>query len=173
MAIHEHDREDLLRDGHQMPSRGQCSIDGEVVLCGFRTGNQLSLYCGQDPVFQFNDQQQLRRVFLEGRKFAAENGELLELKRSRKGGRVVLIRDAVDPETLASIMNSLRHWIELIQNALESAPQAWRIATADAGTREQSGHTSLHEETRLFHARLSDWIATLPDHPPIALSANA
>lgn len=156
-----------------MPSRGQCTIDGEVVLCGFRAGNQLSLYCGQDPVFQFNAQHELRRIFFQGRKFAAESGELVELKQSKKGGRVVLLRDAVDSATCATIMGSLRHWIELIQNALESSPQAWRIATANAGTAESKGRESSLEQTTLFRARLSQWLATLPNHPPLALSANA
>lgn len=156
-----------------MPSRGQCTIDGEIVLCGFRIGNQVSLYCGQDPVFQFNHQHELRRVFFQGRKFAAESGALVELKRSKKGGRVVFLRDAVDSATCATIMGSLRHWIELIQNALVSSPQAWRIATTDAGAVESEGRGSIQDQTNLFRARLSQWLADFPNHPPIALSPNA
>ena len=61
MALEERDREDLLRDGRLMPLRGECLIDGVKVVLGFRSQGQLSLYCGPDPVFQFNAARELRR----------------------------------------------------------------------------------------------------------------
>jgi hypothetical protein len=70
MALEEQDREDLLRDGRAMPLRGECTLSGSQVVIGFRSAGQLSLYCGPDPVFQFNAEQKLRRAFFQGRRFA-------------------------------------------------------------------------------------------------------
>mgnify|MGYP003681535513 CR=1 FL=1 len=79
MAKQEQDREDLLRDGHQMSIRGETIINGIVVTIGFRSLGQLSMYCGADPVFQFNADHQLRRVFFEGERIAADAGRLVLL----------------------------------------------------------------------------------------------
>ena len=158
MAVHEHDREDLLRDGRQMPARGECVIEGTTVLCGFRDGGQLSLYCGPDPVFQFNSNRELRRVYYDGRRFAAQRGQLAELTRERRGGRVEFVSKTVDAETCSIIMLSLWRWITRIQDALESRPDEWRAA---------------NDEASVLRQRLTDWIQSLPTDLPIALSPNA
>ena len=71
MAIEERDREDLLRDGSAMLVRGEVVSDELELLIGFRAENQGSLYCGPERVFQFDVQGRIRRVFFDGRKFAA------------------------------------------------------------------------------------------------------
>lgn len=79
MAKQTHDREDLMRDGTQMPIRGLIVIDQQEVFVGFRTGGQASLYWDQDPVFQFDAEGSLRRAFVDSVRYLAANGKLQSL----------------------------------------------------------------------------------------------
>ncbi|MDA8745017.1 hypothetical protein N9N28_10330 [Rubripirellula amarantea] len=82
MAKHTSERENLLRDATAMPLRGQAIIAGSEVFVGFRVGGEMSLYWDQDPVFQFNSQFQLRRAYVDGRRYAAQNGQICLIKRA-------------------------------------------------------------------------------------------
>ena len=93
MAIEENDRENLLRDAKMMPVRGETQIDGHTIVIGFRSDSQASLYCDADPVFQFNANNQLRRVYFHGERYAAEQGVLIKLTRESQGGKVVFHRE--------------------------------------------------------------------------------
>jgi hypothetical protein len=147
MAIEEHDREDLLRDGRTMPVRGQCTIDGTEVMVGFRALGQASLYCGADPVFQFNAQNQLRRVYFRGEKLAAHGGKLERLTRDRQGGKIRLQALPIDPAQQAEIIAELTAWrqkltmevaanwrvIEPAPNEFQQRLQQWLAITSPAG----------------------------------------
>ena len=131
MAIEEHDREDLLRDGRMMPLRGECLINGATVVAGLRSQGQLSLYCGPDPVFQFNADRELRRVFFQGRRFAAKNGCLVELTRENRGGKVEFASARVDPKMQTIILSSMKDWLRLIRDQAQSNPTGWRVIDGD------------------------------------------
>ena len=92
MARETHDREDLFRDGTQMPIRGRIDLDGTEIVIGFRKCGSASLYWDQDPVFQFNALHQLRRVYFRGIRYAAENGVLNQLGQSRTAVRITTYR---------------------------------------------------------------------------------
>ena len=155
MAIEEHDREDLLGEGRNMPWRGQCTIDGVRVLAGFRDHGQVSLFCGADPVFQFNRQRELRRVFFCGVRFRAENGRLISMTRTSRGGKVDFDSQPIDPRIETAMLDSLRFWLSKIREANDSC--AWQVEG---------------ESARQFQSRLSDWLAGLPNPVVIAAVAN-
>jgi hypothetical protein len=127
MAIEERDREDLLRDGKMMPLRGETKIDGKAVVVGFRKGVQMSLYCGADPVFQFNADHQLRRVFFDGQRYAAQNGKLVLLIRETIGGRVTFAKHSVSAERESEIKKKLSSWFLRIRQATETSASTWHI----------------------------------------------
>ncbi len=158
MALEEQDREDLLRDGRMMPLRGECVINGVTVVAGFRNRGQLSLYCGPDPVFQFNAERQLRRVYFQARRFAAENGYLAELTREKRGGKVEFDSKQVDPQTQMIILSCLSDWLCLIRDAVRSNQTDWRIV---------DGNLSI------FKARLLDWFNQVSTVVQIASAPNA
>ncbi len=158
MALEEHDREDLLRDGRNMPLRGECVVDGVVVVIGFRREGQVSLYCGPDPVFQFNSKRQLRRVFLDGRRFAARSGGLVELTRETRGGRVQFCSTPLDGPTRAKLLSALNDWLRKIHESVDADDGRWRTAE-DCETP--------------FKQRLREWFEELPVVPVIAASPNA
>lgn len=157
MAIHEHDREDLIRDGHTMTFRGELDADGVTVLVGFRPQGQLSLYIGADPVFQFNSHGQLRRVYFQGRRFSAERGNLVELIRDSVGGKVQLNRRQIDEDTLSLLRSSALNWIEKIGK---------RIGNPDSLARVTG------EESIPFRERVTRWIDEHGQSLTIADSPN-
>ena len=146
MAKQEQDREDLLRDGHQMSIRGETIINGIVVTIGFRSLGQLSMYCGADPVFQFNADHQLRRVFFEGERIAADAGRLVLLQRPTRGGKVQFQAIDVPSAKRDAIVTSLDHWVAELR--LAAANEAvWRVA---------------NEENDVFIRQLRIWLTKLP-----------
>ena len=125
MAINENDREDLLRDAKMMPIRGETQIDENMIVIGFRSDGQLSLYCDADPVFQFNAEKELRRVYYNGVRYAAEQGVLVELTRNSQGGKVAFNRQAVSAEIASEIMQVLT---TLLSKIAQSAMAVWKTA---------------------------------------------
>lgn len=158
MALDEHDREDLIREGTAMADRGECVIDNTVVVIGFRSRGQVSLFCGTDPVFQFNERNQWRRTFWMGRRFAAENGRMVELIRPDRGGKVTLTTVMVDDGTHDQITQSLTHWLNAIGQAIANDSVEFRIEGADCGS---------------FRQRVEKWRAKLQTPIVIADSPNA
>lgn len=157
MARQEQDREDLLRDGKQMRLRAECTIDDVVVVIGFRPEGQVSVYVGADPVFQFNRALELRRVFLNGKRYAAIQGKLCELTRSESSDRVRFSSQAILAEVEGEIRAALEFNVGQIQLALESPGTAWRLAGGDFLD---------------FRKRLSDWLAIVLDNFKIAETPN-
>ena len=156
MAIQEHDREDLLGEGRNMPWRGQSAIDGVQVVIGFRDHGQASLFCGFDPVFQFNRQRELRRVFFRAIRYRAENGRLISMTRDSRGGQVGFVSQPIDPGIEVALLDSLRSWLSRVREAIDS--DSWQVKG---------------ETVRQFQSRLSDWFADLPDPVVIAAAPNA
>ena len=157
MAIEEHDREDLLRDGRAMPIRGELNSDDVELLIGFRPRNQASLYCGPDRVFQFDASGKIRRVFFDGRKFAADDGVLVEVKRESRGGRVELIRRQVDDQAHATIVSAADAAVRQTLLMIDGDQPSWRIIGATESE---------------FRDHVGQWIQLVSDPPEIALSAG-
>ena len=156
MAINEHDREDLLGEGRNLPWRGECFVDGTKLVVGFRSLGQASFFCGADPVFQFNDQHELRRAYERGVRYRAENGRLVSMTRPSRGGKLTFQTRVIDPDQEARLMGTLQEWLVRIQQAIECG--VWRVEG---------------ESVESFLARLRSWFAALSDTPAIAQRPNA
>lgn len=157
MAKQEQDREDLLRDGRQMAIRGETTMNDTVVTIGFRDAGQMSLYCGPDPVFQFNAGQQLRRVFFEGERYAADARHLVRLDRAARGGKVQFVAKHVSEDRYAAIIESLDRWIGDLRLVVTQGHAEWRVAD---------------QQEAAFHQQLSRWLDAMPQPIEIADSPN-
>ena len=157
MARQEQNREDLLRDGKRMRLRAECTIDDVVVVIGFRSEGQVSVYVGADPVFQFNSSSELRRVFLNGKRYAAIQGRLCELTRPGSSERVRFSPRAILAKVEAEITVALESNLAQVQRALGSPETVWRLVGGDFLD---------------FQKRLSDWIASVLDNLKIAETPN-
>ena len=113
MARHESDREDILREATALVERAELLIPGESepVVIGFRSGGAASIFFGGDPVYQFNSQGELRRAYVGGLLYKADQGRLVELRRERTEGETALLRhelsDAETGELLGAAKTSL------------------------------------------------------------------
>ncbi len=127
MALNEQEREDLLRDGRAMPIRGEILVDSVDWLVGFRPQGQVSLYAGADLVFQFNGASQLRRVFVAGERFAAENGRLQRLQTLDRGQRLHLTREPLTDQEQQAIQSRLSCCLDQLEALSRQDVMRWSI----------------------------------------------
>ena len=128
MAKDFQDREDLLRDATALITRGRFWIirhnAGEPrrryeVVIGFRNDGSLSLYWDQDPVFQFDASQRLRRVFIDAKMYRADASRLCSISKRRRGRgpirRVRLTRSVLSDDEQIEILNRLEDCLSQIR----------------------------------------------------------
>src|SRR5262245_26728992 len=108
MAREESEREDLLREATAFVDRIELALPSASratsahVVAGFRRDGGLSIFFGDDPVYQFNAAGELRRAYFDGNLVKAVNGRLASLSRIRTGSEVQLVRhDLSDAEEIA------------------------------------------------------------------------
>jgi len=159
MALEEHPREDLLRDGVTMPVRGRwLAPDGQSVFVGFRSNGQMSLYLGEDPVYQFNTQHALRRAFVAGQRYAAEAGRLQRLTAPIRGSRLQFQHVLLDDVTSAGFLAECEARLQMIEA---------QLATDDLRCLEA------RPDVAEFIACLRDWCARRPARLSIAQASRA
>ena len=119
MAHHESDREDLLREATALverielvPSSSTSKAAETPIVAGFRADGALSVFFGEDPVYQFNAAGELRRAYCDGLLLMAVRGRLVSLQRLRSANEVQLVRheltDAEQNDFLAAMRLRLR-----------------------------------------------------------------
>ena len=123
MAKQTEDRENLLRDGIAMPVRGRLFLEDSEIVIGFRPDGQLSLYWDQDPVYQFDASQRLRRVFLDSNRFKVEKGRLFRLAKTAQGNdattsRLRLVSEPISESEETLILQKLTDRLQQINDAL-------------------------------------------------------
>ena len=153
IARQEYDREDLMRDGHALVVRGETFVGDIKVVVGFRTGGQLSVFWGPDPVVQFNALGQLRRLYCDGEKYAAANGRLCLLRRDASGGKLSLRRTPVSADASDRLITRVREILMSLGT------------TTDTGaTPDPEGRWTVNDPA--LHGRLRRWLkkASETDH---------
>ncbi|TWT67355.1 hypothetical protein [Allorhodopirellula solitaria] len=148
MARDVSDREDLLAEGVNLPQRGRVSrtSDDHQWVVGWRNDTAISLFDGADPVFQFNTAGELRRVFLDGQKLAAEARRLVRLVRSSdQAGPMSHTQQPLGSEEQTRVMQCL---------ATSTADLMKVLSCGDVRV-ETVGIDPHH-----FLARLNDWLAS-------------
>lgn len=137
MAREEHPREDLLRDARNLTPRAQFQLteapDDEPVFCGFR-GKAISFYFGEDPVYHFNPQGELRRAYVDGRLLKAEDGRLVSMRRQRTETTSTLARRNLAPDEAGQLLATMTARLAAVRRALiASAYELHGEVPADAG----------------------------------------
>ena len=83
MAKEEHRKEDLIADATAMVDRAELVVTTEPIVVGFRQNGAMSVYFDEDPVYHFNAAGELRRAFVDGAIYKAEQGRLVRMQRNR------------------------------------------------------------------------------------------
>ena len=101
--------EDLLADATALVQRAKLEVPpgNDPVVFGFRDNGALSLFLDPEIAYHFNQQYELRRVFLSGERYKAEQGQLICVRR-RPGLRNVRLESTlVKPSQLKHILSVL------------------------------------------------------------------
>jgi hypothetical protein len=121
MARQESDREDILREATALIDRVELQCDGwvEPVVFGLRRQGAMSIFIGQDEVYQFDSHQALRRAFWHGQLLKAERGRLVQLTRERSPRQTVLRRRELTEQEQAEHLRRLERRIAGLCRVLE------------------------------------------------------
>ncbi len=157
MAKQTHDREDLLRDAKAMTLRGQTEFGSETVVIGFRPEGQASVFWGADPVIQLTADGLLRRLYLDGQKYAAENGTLIHL-----------VQDPDANSRLSFKRNRLS--AQACQERLDQVAAVLSSSAKLALDPQRQWQSNDHG----FHAKLRDWASQVRAITnPVGIAASA
>src|SRR5580765_5795621 len=107
MARREADREDLMAEASALRQRAELVLDGyaEPIVAGVRANGHLSVYFGDDPVYQFDAAGNLRRAFVGGDLYRTQGHTLARLNRTRTDLAVELGRRDLDPAELERFLS--------------------------------------------------------------------
>jgi hypothetical protein len=122
MARQEQDREDLMREAVALVDRVELSVDGsdQLVTIGFRSNSAMSIFFGQDPVYQFDPEGRLRRAFVDGLLYRSQHNTLAMLERKRTADQTLLLRRDLDPEKLVAFRETMQNSLEILQQNLNA-----------------------------------------------------
>jgi hypothetical protein len=123
MARNEHHREDLNREATALAERIEIAPRDSTqshIAAGFRTDGSLSVYFGDDPVYQFNSSGELRRAFCNSLLVKAVAGRLATLRRVRQPHETELRRHDLSHAEEAEFLRQLTADMNRFRALLES-----------------------------------------------------
>ena len=155
MAHTPKESEDLLRDATALVARISLETDDwpDPVVIGFRPNGAASLFFGEDPVYQFNRNDELRRSYWHGQRIKAKHGRLISLVRKPHGAQLRFIDCDLGERQTACCVADLIERLGQLRAALASRS----IRVID----------EVPAQTELL-ARIRGWLDALPPVPVIA-----
>jgi hypothetical protein len=116
------DREDLMRDAAALRQRVELLVDGfsEPVFAGFKSNGSLSVYIGQDPVYQFDRDGRLRRAYAAGLLYRTQGTTLATLRRERTETETVLVRRDLSVAQCEAFLAEMRDTLGSLLESLQS-----------------------------------------------------
>ena len=149
MARQEQDREDILREATALIERAELQITGaaESVVIGFRRNGCASVYFGAEPVYQFNERNELRRAYAQGKLIKADGGCLVRMERLRESAATVLHSQPFTQEEETAFLALAQ--IQLSQLHAAIAEQRFQLL----------GQVPVNLNVL---TRIRDWLASLP-----------
>ncbi len=143
MALHEQDREDLMREAIALYPRAEFQVpqESEPVFWGQKRSGQYSFYFGGDPVYQFDQQGHLRRAYLDGHLYRTQGNTLARLTKVRTADSSTLERYDLTQAELEDILHRMADRFTRLQTAIED-PERFQLTeyladSTDEELREQ------------------------------------
>lgn len=117
MARHEEDREDLIREAVALPDRVELQVPSfeEPVTIGFRPNSAISIFVGQDPVYQFDPEGRLRRAYVAGLLYRSQHATLAMLRRERTETQTLLLRSDLDAPEAALFCRQMNDLLQALK----------------------------------------------------------
>ena len=160
MARLESDREDILHEATALVERAELSVPGESepVVVGFRRDGAASIFFGGEPVYQFNGAGELRRAYVGGLLYKAQQGGLVELNRQRSAEAVVLLSRELSPQECDTFLRQARERIAGLARAIADNTAAVERQVPAGGN---------------VGVRIRDWLDQMPPQLVVARSPRA
>ncbi len=123
MARHEEDREDLIREAVALPDRVELFVVGfdQPITIGFRPNSAMSIFVGQDRVYQYDPDGRLRRAFVGGLLYRSHHETLAMLQRERTETQTVLLRTDLRDAELAAFRETMHRLLNLLHQKLTAS----------------------------------------------------
>lgn len=141
LAKQEHDKEDILREATALVNRIELrSTDGSwksTVHVGFRRDQSIAFFFGAEPVYQFNVQHQFRRAYFNGLLLKAENGKIVQLRRQREAGQLMLLRKQWNSHQQEEFLRVLQHDLMHLKDLGQSGMLEICGTVVEGGTAEE------------------------------------
>jgi hypothetical protein len=169
MAREESRRDDLIREATALVERIELrprTVDVSIaasklfdqpVVAGFRRDGALSIFFGEDQVYQFNAEGELRRAYCDGKLLKATRGRLAALDRARTEHEVQLVRHELSSAEVAGFLRRMEDRLRDLSKLI------------DANLFEVAGQVPSDVDVL---SRLRKWLSTR-DKWPIAAKPNA
>lgn len=121
MAREEQDREDILAEASGLVARTEIltQLIADPIVFGFRKNGALSLFVGQDEVYQFTTDYRLRRGYFSGQLLKAESGRLVALTRERSAAETRLVRHELNSSDQARFLQQARTRLDEVLHLLD------------------------------------------------------
>ncbi|MBR9801130.1 hypothetical protein GYB59_05285 [bacterium] len=135
MARIEEDREDLFGEATAYPQRGEFALsedEHDMLFVGLKPGMKAAFYFGADPVYQFDGQGKLRRVYRHGALYRSQGTTLAQLLRERTAEQTTLVRHDLTQEELQTVLAEMRTQLQNIQQRLSDHKLPLLRCTIDA-----------------------------------------
>lgn len=135
MARIEEDREDLYGEATAYPQRGEFALSADehdVLFVGLKPGMKAAFYFGADPVYQFDGQGKLRRVYRHGALYRSQGTTLAQLLRERTAEQTTLVRHDLTPAELQTVLAEMHTRLQDIQQRLTDHKLPLLRCTIDA-----------------------------------------
>ena len=122
MARNEGDREDLLAEAVALTRRIEIQVHSESsnLVIGFRTTGWLSIYFGQDLMYQFDEVGRFRRGYAAGKLYRTQGKTVAQMQRQRSATETTLARQDLNTQQLTAFQKRVHDKIRSLQALLVS-----------------------------------------------------
>ena len=87
-------------------------LGGISIVAGFRADGAFSIFFGEDPVYHFNADGELRRAYHDGLLIKAVDGRLVSLRRERTDTETQLLRHEFSPNEQEGFVLAMKQRLE-------------------------------------------------------------
>jgi hypothetical protein len=124
MARDASSREDLLREATALVERIEFvprTGNTQHIVAGFRRDGALSVFFGDDPVYQFNANSELRRAYIDGKLLKATHGHLAALQRVQTQAEVQLIRHQLSRDEEVQVLSQMDELLRRLSRLIDTS----------------------------------------------------
>jgi len=175
MPREEAERENLLRDAIALRDRGEYRVPGfaEPVTIGFHPRGGCAIFVGQDPVYHFNSQWELRRAYMRMKLYKAEQRRLVELNRVRTADQTELRRHELSAAEQTDFLAAAQETITRLKAGFADPALVivGEVLAAGAGAAGSQASNS-SAESRPLVKKIQAWLTILSERIAVAHTVN-